>query len=186
MPIVLLEQDVRALVLLRVLPSRRGLPLQFEVLEPGINAAPRVIDAAELYARYEGHCLLFKLLPKAGAAGGESDEAPSGSNWLWRTVWHYRRYYYDSIIASILINVLSTLAGLFAIHVYDRVIPHKAYSTLWALVAGVTVAMLFEAGARHLRDYLVDLAARKSDITLASALFRQALGLRLEHTPPSS
>ena len=94
MPIVLLEQDARALVLLRVLPSRRGLPLQFEVLEPGINAAPRVIDAAELYARYEGHCLLFKLLPKAGAAGGESDEAPSGSNWLWRTVWHYRRYYY--------------------------------------------------------------------------------------------
>ena len=186
MPIVLLEQDARALVLLRVLPSRRGLPLQFEVLEPGINAAPRVIDAAELYARYEGHCLLFKLLPKAGAAGGESDEAPSGSNWLWRTVWHYRRYYYDSIIASILINVLSTLAGLFAIHVYDRVIPLKAYSTLWALVAGVTVAMLFEAGARHLRDYLVDLAARKSDITLASALFRQALGLRLEHTPPSS
>ena len=116
---IVLEQDARALVLLRVLPSRRGLPLQFEVLEPGINAAPRVIDAAELYARYEGHCLLFKLLPKAGAAGGESDEAPSGSNWLWRTVWHYRRYYYDSIIASILINVLSTLAGLFAIHVAE-------------------------------------------------------------------
>jgi ATP-binding cassette, subfamily C, bacterial LapB len=81
---------------------------------------------------------------------------------------------------------LSTLGGLFAIHIYDRVIPLKAYSTLWSLVVGVVMAMLFEAAARHLRDYLLDLAARKSDITLSSALFKQALGLRLEHTPPSS
>jgi ATP-binding cassette subfamily C protein LapB len=78
------------------------------------------------------------------------------------------------------------MAGLFTIHVYDRVIPLKAYATLWSLVAGVVVAMLFEAAARQIRDYLVDLAARKSDITLSSKLFEQALGLRLEHTPPSS
>ena len=32
------------------------------------------------------------------------------------------------------------------------------------------MAMLFEAGARHLRDYLVDLAARKSDIACATAI----------------
>ena len=48
------------------------------------------------------------------------------------------------------------------------------------------IAILFEAATRQIRDYLMDLAARKADITLSSALFRQALGLRLEHTPPSS
>ena len=183
-PAILLLKDGDALVLLNRTQSAPGP--RYEVHLAGHDARTFFLEEAELRRQYSGHCLLIKQLPKPGEAGGEDAEAPSGSRWLWETVWRYRRYYYDSIIATVLINILSTLAGLFAIHVYDRVIPMKAYATLWALVAGVVIALLFEAAARQLRDYLMDLAARKSDITLSSKLFSQALGLRLEHTPPSS
>ncbi len=183
-PVVLLLKDEGALILLDRTTSVRGP--RYELLQAGLDEQRFFLEESELRSLYGGHCLLMKQLPKPGEAGGEEDDEPSGSRWLWQTVWRYRRYYYDSILATVLINVLSTFAGLFTIHVYDRVIPLKAYATLWALVAGVVIALLFEAAARQLRDYLMDLAARKSDITLSSALFSQALGLRLEHTPPSS
>ena len=183
-PVVLLLKDGVALLLKNRTQSVRGP--RYELLKAGINEQTIFLEEAELRSIYGGHCLLMKQLPKPGEAGGEDAEEPSGSRWLWQTVWRYRRYYYDSILSTVLLNVLSTFIGLFTIPVYDRVIPLKAYATLWALVAGVTIAILFEAAARQLRDYLMDLAARKSDITLSSTLFTQALGLRLEHTPPSS
>ena len=186
LPVVVMTKTGGALILKQRIQSDKGLRPQFECLDPSTSNQSFMVSEAELLTIQSGHCLLVKQLPKAGEAGGEDAEEPSGSSWLWKTVWRYRRYYYDSILASILINVLSTLGGLFAVHIYDRVIPLKAYSTLWSLVVGVVMAMLFEAAARHLRDYLLDLAARKSDITLSSSLFKQALGLRLEHTPPSS
>jgi ATP-binding cassette subfamily C protein LapB len=185
LPAVLLNRDGSAYTLLSLNRDKEGVT--YEVHEAGPSGKAQFLTESELEQRYGGHLLLIKQLPKPGAADGEDEkETSDGSRWLWRTVWRYRRYYYDSIVAAILINVLSTLIGLFAIHVYDRVIPLKAYSTLWALVAGVVIAILFEAGARQIRDYLMDLAARKADITLSSTLFKQALGLRLEFTPPSS
>jgi len=179
LPAVLLNRDGTAYVLLNTVKRAQGI--RYEVYEAGPAGKTQFLNDDELKARYGGHCLLIKQLPKQGSAEDDetTKEAKVGSAWLWKVVWRYRRYYYDSIIAAVLINVLSTLAGLFAIHVYDRVIPLQAYSTLSALVAGVTIAILFEAATRQIRDYLMDLAARKADITLSSALFRQALGLRL-------
>jgi ATP-binding cassette subfamily C protein LapB len=186
LPVVLMMKDGSALLLLGIYTAKEPVSTQFEVLRSGPDGdASWVMSEPELMASYGGHCLLVKRRPKTAQQDNEEINRDT-TGWLWRVVWKFRRYYYDAVIAAVLINVLSTLGGLFAMHVYDRVIPMKAYSTLWALAIGVVVALLFEAGARHLRDYLVDLAARKSDIALASTLFRQALGLRLEHTPPSS
>lgn len=184
LPAVLLNKDGTAYTLLKIDHGTAGP--RFEVHEAGPSEQIQVLTLAELRQRYGGHCMLIKQLPKAGEAGGEDEKEELGSKWLWRAVWRYRRYYYDSVLAAILINVLSTFAGLFAIHVYDRVIPLKAYSTLWTLVVGVVIALLFEAATRQIRDYLMDLAARKADITLSTTLFRQALGLRLENAPANS
>lgn len=184
-PVVLLNRDGTALVLLKA--EQQGREWRFEVHEPGPNGKTHSITEAELLQQYGGHCLLIKKLPsKQYDEDDVEQKKPIGSRWLWRVVWKYRRYYYDTILASVLSNVLGTLIGLFAIHVYDRVIPNKAYSTLWALVIGVSIAIIFEMAIRQIRDYLMDLAARKADITLSTTLFQQALGLRLENTPPSS
>ena len=188
LPVVLIMRDGTALILQNIYPAHQHETTKFEVLQAGPYEESFVISEQELNETYSGFSLLVKRLAHLDADDDNKNakDPSEGANWLWKVIWNYRRYYYDAVLAAFLINILSTLGGLFAMHVYDRVIPLKAYATLWALVVGIAIAMLFEAAARHIRDYLVDLAARKSDITLASALFRQALGLRLEHTPPSS
>ena len=70
--------------------------------------------------------------------------------------------------------------------VFDKVIPHHAFVTLWALATGAGIAMLFDLFARQLRSHLIDLAGRKADLLMGSILFRQALGVRMEHRPPSA
>lgn len=129
LPVVVLTKTGGALILKQRIQSDKGLRPQFECLDPSTSNQSFMVSEAELLTIQSGHCLLVKQLPKPGQAGGEDAEEPSGSSWLWKTIFRYRRYYYDSILASILINVLSTLGGLFAIHIYDRVIPLKAYST---------------------------------------------------------
>ncbi|MEY3200914.1 MAG: transporter ATPase [Pseudomonadota bacterium] len=184
LPVVLLLNDGGACVLVE--RGGAGQDMRYGLIIPGRGDQPVLVSEAELEANYSGYCLLVKPQRAEQPAGEEQAASASGSRWLWDTVWSYRRYYWDAFIASALINVLMLSVGLFGMQIYDRVIPHSAYATLWSLVIGVFVAMGFEVVARHLRGYLLDLAGKKADMTLASALFRKALSLRLEHTPPSA
>jgi ATP-binding cassette subfamily C protein LapB len=70
--------------------------------------------------------------------------------------------------------------------IYDKVIPHQAFVTLWALASGAFIAMVFDLVARQLRSYLIDMAGKKTDLIVGSLLFRQSLGVRMEHRPASA
>lgn len=71
-------------------------------------------------------------------------------------------------------------------NVYDRVIPNEAYSTLWVLSIGVFLAILFEFIAKMIRSHLTDIAGKKADLIISSALFRRVMALRLIERPISS
>lgn len=64
-------------------------------------------------------------------------------------------------------------------NVYDRVIPNQAYSTLWVLSIGVFLAITFEFIAKMIRSHLTDIAGKKADLIVSSALFRRVMALRL-------
>ena len=83
-------------------------------------------------------------------------------------------------------NVLMLVIGLVTSVVFDKVIPHQAFVTLWALASGALLALLFDLMARQLRSRLIDLAGRKADLIIGSLLFRQTLGVRMEHRPASA
>ena len=69
---------------------------------------------------------------------------------------------------------------------YDRVIPNQAYETLWVLSIGVVLAILFEFAAKMIRGHLTDIAGKKADLIISSALFRRVMALRLADRPASS
>ncbi len=199
LPAILLLRDGGAAVLLQCHTTTDGPAY---VLHDAGTDKPRTVAQAELLSLYGGHCLLVRPPLRTDDRGEEAqgsspsptdrDPAPAradgirGGGWMWRTVWRYRAYYRDAVLASVLINLLSIATALFSMHVFDRVIPHQAYATLWTLAAGVGIAMLFEVVARHLRGSLLDLAGKKADVALSSALFSHALGLRLDRKPDSS
>ncbi|MGS0754787.1 peptidase domain-containing ABC transporter [Roseateles sp. GG27B] len=95
-------------------------------------------------------------------------------------------YYRAAMLAALLSNVLMLASGMVTSVIYDKVLPHQAFVTLWTLAIGAAIALLFDMFARQLRSHLIDLAGRKTDLIIGAKLFRQTLGVRMEHKPASA
>ncbi|MCB1743654.1 MAG: type I secretion system permease/ATPase, partial [Gammaproteobacteria bacterium] len=70
-------------------------------------------------------------------------------------------------------------------NVYDRVVPNDAIETLWVLAIGVGIVLVFDVLLRFIRNHLLEVAGRKSDVIMSSMLFEQVMNLRLERWPRS-
>ncbi|EPZ4203658.1 type I secretion system permease/ATPase, partial [Escherichia coli] len=71
-------------------------------------------------------------------------------------------------------------------NVYDRVIPNRSWETLWMLSIGVIAAILFECAAKLIRSYLTDIAGKKADLIISSALLRRVMAVKMSDRPASS
>jgi len=195
LPVVLLLRTGDAVVLLARRPQAAGPPV-CTVLMPGDDgpdsAQEITATESELAAEYAGVALV--ATPKAAPAGrtgaASADAAAAlrdpGSHWLWGTVRRFTPYYRAALLAALLSNTLMLVTGLVTSVIYDKVIPHKAFVTLWALAIAGGLALLFDLAARQLRAYLIDLAGKKTDLLIGTQLFRQSLGVRMEHRPESA
>ncbi|MFK7965629.1 MAG: type I secretion system permease/ATPase [Burkholderiaceae bacterium] len=190
MPVVLILNDADACILLARLPESVDDPRRFKVLVPGEQAVIQCLTDEEMQARYSGFILAATpQLDQSHAATASGDSSPwtlvSGGHWLWGTLKRFLPYYRSTMIAALLSNVLMLVTGLVTAVIFDKVIPHQAFVTLWALAAGGLIAVVFDLIARQLRSHLIDTAGKKADMLLGSMLFRQTLGLRMENRPAS-
>lgn len=185
MPIILLRKDRGAVILLSSRRDEKG-KVSFQVLLPELSLeTPVEINHEALSEWYSEHAILVKPGAKIDTRAGE--ETPHGpGHWLFSTLWRYRSYYRSAALAAVIVNILALASIFFTMNVYDRVVPNQAYVTLWSLAIGVAIAMGFEACTRFIRARLLDVAAKKADLVLGSRLFRQALGVRMEHKPSSA
>jgi ATP-binding cassette subfamily C protein LapB len=189
LPVILLMKNGEACILMRrvALPNRSsGADTEYELLWPGQPDHRRQVESAALLADYSGFAIFVGPELSADKGQNADDEAPPSRHWLWSTLRQYLPYYRSSMLAAALSNVLMLATGLFSSVVLDKVVPHKSFVTLWTLAIGVSLAIMFDLTARQIRSYLIDLAGKKSDLALASLLFRQALTVRLEHRPASA
>ncbi|MGE0429992.1 MAG: type I secretion system permease/ATPase [Hydrogenophaga sp.] len=109
-----------------------------------------------------------------------------GADWFWGSLLRHRRTLLEAVMLTAVINVLAIGMSVFTMSVYDRVLPNSAFTTLWALALGVSIAMVFEFAARTVRTHALDRVGKKMDLTLGSIVFRQVLMLRLEKQQGSS
>lgn len=106
-------------------------------------------------------------------------------NWFWGTLWRFRAFYVESMVATLVANVLTLATIFFTMNVYDRVVPTGAYTSLWTLAIGTTVAIVLEFIMRWLKARLVDLGGKKADLAINATLLREIMAIRLEHRPQS-
>lgn len=187
MPVVALLRDGDACVLSRrIFAADRG-ETHYEIVLAGAGGATCVVPESELLEEYLGHVLVAS--PRIEAPAARDDTAAllqPGSHWLWGTLRRFTPYYRSAMLAALVSNVMMMVGGLVSSVIFDKVIPHQAFVTLWTLAAGAGLALLLDLAARQLRAHLIDLSGRKADLIIGSLLFRQTLGVRMEHRPTSA
>jgi ATP-binding cassette, subfamily C, bacterial LapB len=183
LPALLLTRDGGALIL----TARDAASGACEVVVPGKPWLQRSLAEADLQRDYSGRALVATPQTVTRAAAGDTAAVTDpGRHWLWGTMRRFLPYYRSALLAALLSNALMLVTGIVTSVVYDKVIPNKALVTMWALAAAGALALVFDLAARQLRAYLIDLAGRKADLLVGSALFRQSLAVRMEHRPESS
>ena len=184
LPAVLLLRDADCCIVVARRPDGR-----YDIVMPGRQHSACIASESELEAEYTGVALV--ATPQVQPAATHSSAEPSfardaGSHWLWGTMRRFIPYYRAALLAAMLSNVLMLVGGLSTSVIYDKVIPHQAYVTLWALAIAGALAAGFDLMARQLRAYLIDMAGRKADLIVGAMLFRQTLAMRMEHRPESA
>ena len=149
----------------------------FEVVPPGAQR-PQRWGRDELMARYAGTCV--RMLPPQRAPASEHGTARGRhGHWFWGPVLVARPLYWRAGLAAVLTNVFALTSSIFAMIVYDRVIPNNALGTLYAMLFGVAIVFGSDFIIRLLRGYFIDVAGARADTEIADALFEQVLDLDL-------
>ncbi len=191
LPVVLLLRNAEACVLVARRRQAVG-PALCSVVMPGPVPQELMATEAELGVEYSGVALVAtpqaRAAPLARNATAEETDAvfDPASHWLWGTMRRFIPYYRSALLAALLSNTLMLVTGTVTSVVYDKVIPHQAFVTLWALAAAGALALVFDLSARQLRAHLIELAGKKADLLVGVTLFRQSLGVRMENRPESA
>lgn len=177
--VLLLEEDTAAVYL-----GRDDITGEARVVLPGAAGESR-LPLAELAARYSGHAIYVRPEFRFDERTPEVGKVKA-RHWFWSVLLTNHTLYRDVLLASFLVNLFTIAMPLFAMNVYDRVVPNHATSTLWTLSIGVAIVLVADLTLRTMRSYFLDLAGQRVDVRISSLLMEQVLGQRLEHRPQSA
>lgn len=91
----------------------------------------------------------------------------------------HRKLIGEVLLFSLMLQILALATPLFFQLVMDKVMVHRALSTLDVLVFILLIVGIFEVVLKGLRDYLFAHTSNRIDIDLGIKLFRHMLGLPL-------
>ncbi|WP_337661336.1 ATP-binding cassette domain-containing protein [Erythrobacter sp. Alg231-14] len=86
-------------------------------------------------------------------------------------------------IATVFANILTLATSLYAMQLYDRVIPLASFETLFVLTAGVLFALVLDLTLRSLRAILIEAEAQNIDKEVSEFFFARAQAIRLDARP---
>ncbi|MBL8700311.1 MAG: type I secretion system permease/ATPase [Alphaproteobacteria bacterium] len=179
LPCVLVLRGGRACVLAR----RTGDTLT--VLEPDSAGGERNLELGELAPLFDGTAIFVRPLHAPDARAGHA-LPPTRGDWFWSAIAELWPIYGHVFVAAFAINVLGLAGSVYAMNVYDRVVPNNATETLWVLTLGVLLVYVFDVVLRTARAYFVDAAGKGADAVIGARLFEQVMAIRLEARPAST
>ncbi|PWT90121.1 MAG: type I secretion system permease/ATPase [Proteobacteria bacterium] len=109
------------------------------------------------------------------------DPATFGFRWFLPSLWRYRSPLAQVLIASLFVQLFALITPLFFQIVIDKVLVHKGFATLIAIVAGLAAIGLFDVTLQYLRSYALSHTTSRIDVELGSRLFDHLLRLPLTY-----
>jgi ATP-binding cassette, subfamily C, bacterial LapB len=175
LPCVVFLKNRQACVLIE--SGDKNTPAQ--ILWPSRSSDPLAMPLAELHELYEGHALLLRHDAELTEHSASAISHSKG-HWYWGVARKFWPDYLQVILASAVINMLALAIPIFTMNVYDRVFPNAALITLWSLVAGIGVVLVFDGILKWIRARVVDGVSRRVDQSVSAVIFRHIADLRLE------
>lgn len=132
------------------------------------SASPEVISTAELAEKWSGEVIRL--------------QGPSlrfDISWFIPEFIRHRWLFSEVLLFSLMLQLLALATPLFFQVVMDKVLVHRALSTLDVLVVVLVVVGVFEVVLKGFREYLFAHTSNRIDIGLGIKLFRHLLGLPL-------
>ncbi len=129
------------------------------------------------------------LRVEAAAARAAEGRAPLAGNLAARLVWQAlmrdKRWLFKVVVATVLVNLLAVATSIFAMQVYDRVVPTLAYATLTTLVVGMLLVIALDWLLKNLRSRIIDSLSCAVDKQVSQQVFEHVLSLQLDQQPRS-
>ena len=97
----------------------------------------------------------------------------------------HKKLLLSTLLVSVVINAVGIAVSLYAMLVYDRVIPTGAPQTLLVLTLGVAIALTYEFVSKHVRSRLFEALIDELDKSLARTIYTRFLAIRLDQLPKS-
>lgn len=141
--------------------------IQYLIHNLSPQPGPQKVSAAELTERWDGTAIL--LSPRRSPFFGLHREF--NLKWFIPSLVKYRRLFGEVLLASFLLQLFGLVTPLFFQVVMDKVLVHKALTTLDVLAIGFLAASFFEVILGALRNYLFSHTTTRVDVELGARLF---------------
>ena len=85
----------------------------------------------------------------------------------------HRKLVVQLLIAAAFSNMMLLALPIYSGLIFDRVIPHSAFDTLWAISIGVTIALLADIAVRWVRLKIQDALASAASAAIQASVMRK-------------
>lgn len=181
LPVILILKDDNACVLKEISYKDNVA----EIIVPTLDDDPIEIDLEKLDDEYLGYVFFLKRTYEGASESKQVGKETDRDNWFFGTLMNFKGTYARVLLSTFLVNLFVVAGPLFTMNVYDRIIPHNAVDTLWALAIGISIIYIFDLIMKFIRTTFLENTAKKSDIILSSLLFEQAMNLKMKDKPRS-
>lgn len=137
---------------------------------------PEMLTLADFLQRWSGQMILFTS--RASLAG---EMSKFDFSWFVPAIIKYRKLLGEVFLVSLALQFFALLTPLFFQVVMDKVLPHRAFTTLQVIATGLTAVVVFEVVLSALRSYVFSHTTSRIDVELGAKLFRHLLSLPLSY-----
>lgn len=137
---------------------------------------PEQLSREDFEARWDGRLVLVATRAQLAALGARFD-----LTWFIPAIVKYRKLFGEVLIASFFLQLFGLVSPLFFQVVTDKVLVHRALTSLDVLVFALIAVSIFEVILGYLRTYIFSHTTNRVDVELGARLFRHLMALPIAY-----
>ncbi|MBQ4282457.1 MAG: type I secretion system permease/ATPase, partial [Lachnospira sp.] len=167
MPVIVKDKDGEFIILAKIEDEK--------VMLFTMDKGSKKLSVEDFKREWDGNAI---LIAKKGIV---DKDAIFSFKWFIPTIFKFKKEFIEVLIATLTIQIIGLLAPMMTQVIVDKVLVHKALSTLYVLTIGLAVGYVFELIIGLAKNYLFTHTTNRIDVLLSSKLFKHLFSLPLRY-----